>query len=84
MKKAARAVVVASDEVKDEVKADTSIFIFLKLKQISILKSKRQQGMKGDEQKAIRISPVRREGLVSRTSGTTSKKLMVQERVRKL
>lgn len=40
--------------------------------------------MKGDEQKALRISPVRREGLVSGTSGTTSKKLMVQERERKL
>lgn len=39
--------------------------------------------MKGDEQKAMRISPVSREDLVSGTSGTTSKKLMVGERERK-
>lgn len=73
-----------SDEVKDEVKADIFIFIFLKLKHISILKIKSQQGMKSDEQKAMRVSPVRREDLVSGTSGTTSKKLMVGERERKL
>ena len=40
--------------------------------------------MKGDEQKAMKVSPVRREDLVSGTSGATSKKLMVGERERKL
>lgn len=72
-----------SDEVKDEVKVDTFKFrfVFLKLKRISILKRKsmKEQGMKADEQKAMKVSPVRREDLVSGTSGTTSKKLMVGE-----
>lgn len=70
-----------SDEVKDEVKADflKFRFIFLKLKRISILKRKSQQGMKVDGQKAMKLSPVRREDLVSGNSGTTSKKLMVGE-----
>lgn len=39
----------------------------------------KDQGVKVDEQKAIKVSPVRREDLVSGTSGTTSKKLMVGE-----
>lgn len=63
-----------SDQVKDELKTDNFIFIyaFLKLKQISILISKSEQGMKRDEQKAMRVSPGREEDLVSGTSGITS------------
>lgn len=44
-----------SDKVKDD------IFLFLKLKQIIILKRKSHQGIKGEEQKSVRASPVRRE-----------------------
>lgn len=63
-----------SDQVKDEVKTDIFIFIytFLKLKQMSILISKSEQGMEHDEQKAVRVSPGRKEDLVSGTSGITS------------
>jgi len=40
--------------------------------------------MKGNVEKAMRVSPVRREDLVSGTSGRTSKKLVVGERERNL
>lgn len=45
--------------MSDNVKAD--IFLFLKLKQINILKRKSHQGMKGEEQMSMRASPDRRE-----------------------
>lgn len=53
------------------------MFIFLKVKQMSIFKRKTYQTMKGNEQMAMKISPTRREDLVNGASGTTNKKLVV-------
>lgn len=56
------------------------MFIFLKIKQMSILKRKSYQKTKGEKQMAMKISPMRTEVLVNGTSGTTNKKVMVGKR----